>query len=347
MVIKPQEDVVAGVDQPASKQVKPIFIVGVPRSGTTLLVNLIGLHPQLAPIFETRFLRNLLQHCEYTSWYWNTARSRRVLSLLPETLLRSRFTARCAAYKAKIISFHSSRDFSTGRQNGLPFERQIVLYTVDELIEETDRWIGNLLAGPVPEAQVYSQARQLVSTLFSLHCARMDKPHWVNKTPGLLTEIRHLPKLFPDAKCLHILRDGREVALSMLATPWGPKTVVEAARRWKRLLLEGRRRVDGEPLDYRELRYEELISAPQSVLLSVFGFLELNVDLQKILSRIRVYPDSIGKWKTQWARRERKAFADEAGDMLIEMGYEKDYAWVDSTDSASRSAHHPASPSAS
>ncbi|HKY09225.1 MAG TPA: sulfotransferase, partial [Candidatus Binatia bacterium] len=188
--MNPQADVKVAARQPAATRVKPIFIVGVPRSGTTLLVNLIGLHPQLAPIFETRFLRNLLQHCEYASWYWSTARSRRLLSLFGETLLRSRFTARCEAYRAKIISFHSSRDFSNGRRSELPFDRQIVLYTCDELVKETDRWIGNLLSGPVPESQVYGEARKLVGALFSLHSARMDKPYWVNKTPGLLTELR-------------------------------------------------------------------------------------------------------------------------------------------------------------
>ncbi|MGZ8500831.1 MAG: sulfotransferase, partial [Candidatus Binatia bacterium] len=42
---------------------KPGFIVGVPRSGTTLLINLLGQHPLIAPLYETRFLRNLLVLC--------------------------------------------------------------------------------------------------------------------------------------------------------------------------------------------------------------------------------------------------------------------------------------------
>jgi hypothetical protein len=35
----------------------PAFIFGVPRSGTTVLVNLVGSHPLVAPLYKTRFLR--------------------------------------------------------------------------------------------------------------------------------------------------------------------------------------------------------------------------------------------------------------------------------------------------
>jgi hypothetical protein len=179
------------------------------------------MHPQLAPIFETRFLRNLLRHCEYASRHGHDSQTRRFLSVFAGSWFRSRFIARCDAYKAKIISFHAPhRDFSNGRENEVPFDRQLILYTREELVEQTDRWIADLIAGSDSEAAVYSGARELVNILFALHAARMDKPHWVNKTPGLLTELRHLPKLFPDAKCLHIIRDGRDVALSTLSVPW-------------------------------------------------------------------------------------------------------------------------------
>ena len=40
----------------SESSIGPVFIIGVPRSGTTLLVNLLGSHPLLAPIYETRFL---------------------------------------------------------------------------------------------------------------------------------------------------------------------------------------------------------------------------------------------------------------------------------------------------
>jgi hypothetical protein len=314
----------------AATRVKPIFIVGVPRSGTTLLVNLVGMHPQLAPVFETRFLRNLLRHCDYASRHWNRARTPWFGTFIAEHWLRSRFTARCKAYRAKVLSYHTpGRNFSNGRENEVPFDRQLILYTRDELVEETDRWIGRLTSGTASETEVYSGARELVSNLFSRHCARMDKAYWVNKTPGLLTELRHLPKLFPDAKCLHIIRDGRDVAISTVSMTWGPTTVTEAARRWKDLLRAGRKQVDHERLDYMELRYEDLVHTPRNIVRDLFAFLELDTDLEQILSPIKVYPDSVGVWKIKWGRDERKAFADAAGDLLIELGYERDYRWVD------------------
>jgi hypothetical protein len=42
----------------------PTFVVGVGRSGTTLLVNLLGSHRSMAPIYETSFIKNLLSLCE-------------------------------------------------------------------------------------------------------------------------------------------------------------------------------------------------------------------------------------------------------------------------------------------
>ncbi len=313
-----------------SRRVKPIFIAGVPRSGTTLLVNLVGMHPQMAPVFETRFLRNLLRHCDYTGRHWSRARAPWPGAVIPKRWLRSRFAARCQAYRAKVLAHHTPGvDYSNGRRNELPFDRQVILYTREELVEETDRWISRMMAGPSSETEVYDGARELVSHLFSLHAARMDKPHWVNKTPGLLEEIRDLPKLFPDAKCLHIIRDGRDVAASTLAMTWGPTTVTEAARRWKNLFTAGRKQVDRERLDYLELRYEELVHSPRDVVRAPFAFLELEADLDEILSKVNVYPESIGRWKSKWTRHERKAFAGAAGDLLIELGYEKDYAWVD------------------
>jgi hypothetical protein len=109
----------------------------------------------------------------------------------------------------------------------------------------------------------------------------------------------------------------------------GPTTVAEAARRWKDLLKAGRKQVDHERLDYMELRYEELVTEPRDVLRKLFVFLELDTNLEEILSRVKVYADSVGVWMNKWARDERKAFAEAAGDLLIELGYEKDYAWVD------------------
>ena len=314
-----------------SSEDRATFIVGVPRSGTTLLVNLIGMHPQFAPIYETRFVRNLLLHCEEVCWYWGTSLSRRLLFFFAEPWTRSRFAGRCEGYRKKVVAYdeRSADDASTHGRSDIPLGSQGILYTLEDLVRETDRWLDTVAAGPLSEGAVYGSARHYIDTLFSIHCAQMTKPYWINKTPGLLTYLHYLPKLFPYAKFIHILRDGRDVAVSTIATSWGVKTVSEAARRWKNLLLTGRERANPALAPYMEVRYEDLVESPAKVLQDLFDFLDLDGDIDDILSRVQIARASVGNWKTKFSLEERRIFAREAGDLLITLGYEKDAAWVD------------------
>ena len=50
--------------------------------------------------------------------------------------------------------------------------------------------------------------------------------------------------------------------------------------------------------------------------------------MDEILSRFKVYDQRVGAWRSAFSLEDRKIFAKEAGDLLIELGYEKDYAWV-------------------
>ena len=54
-----------------------------------------------------------------------------------------------------------------------------------------------------------------------------------DKTPGYVREMIRIEHVLPEARFIHLIRDGRDVALSVLARDWGPDTVEGAARRWK------------------------------------------------------------------------------------------------------------------
>ena len=312
--------------------VEPAFIVGTPRSGTTLLVNLMGAHPLLAPLYETRFLRNLLELCGSACWFWGNSLSRRCARLLGEYPARSQFLKKCEKFRWKVMVYHALP--ADGRPLKQPYEsfpfggEVCILYKLEELVRETDLWLEELRQGFASCDSVYESARGYVDRLFSIHCARMNKPYWVNKTPGLLTYLDRLPLLYPGAWCIHILRDGRDVAASNLSLQWGPASVRDAGRRWKKLVLQGRRNLDLDRLKYRELRYEDLIESPGQVLRGIFSFLGLSADVDEILSRFKVYDQRVGAWRSAFSLEDRKIFAKEAGDLLIELGYEKDYAWV-------------------
>ncbi|MGH8546852.1 MAG: sulfotransferase, partial [Gammaproteobacteria bacterium] len=224
-----------------SYDIDPIFIVGVGRSGTTMLVNLLGCHPLLSPIYETSFLRNMLLLCEWASWYWGHSLSRSAASVL-FGYPRSRFVEKCKKFQQKGIQFRQIVGSKPGPESKpargkqkyetFPFTGKQLLFPLDALIEESEALSKALQARPLKEEEIYALARSSVDRLFGMHCARATKPYWVNKTPRLLLCLELLPKLYPSAKCIHIVRDGRDVATSFRTLTWGPKDVREAARRW-------------------------------------------------------------------------------------------------------------------
>ena len=157
----------------------------------------------------------------------------------------------------------------------------------------------------------------------------MKKPHWVNKTPGLLTYTDLLAKLYPGSRCIHILRDGRDVAMSNISLGWGPRTVRAAARRWKSLIQRGRQGARSAQLSYTELLYEDLVRSPREALKRITRFLTIEDCLDEILSQFKVSKERTEVWRSRFSQAERRVFAQEAGDLLVELGYETDYSWVE------------------
>ena len=68
----------------------------------------------------------------------------------------------------------------------------------------------------------------------------MGKARWGDKTPRYVESIPFISGLFPDARFVHLVRDGRDVALSYANVPFGPKTVARAASLWAKRVRKGR-----------------------------------------------------------------------------------------------------------
>lgn len=322
-----------------SGSIPPVFVVGVGRSGTTLLANLLGSHPMLSPIYETPFVRNLLLLCEYACWFWGHSLSRKIASTFLDFAVQKRFLTllekyrrKCEEYRREVLSMP---DFDALRAQRIrqtyesfPFKDPMVLFDLDVLITETDRFLKALQEGPLAEDEIFGLARQYLNRLFSMHCERHNKPFWLNKTPRLLLCLNSLSKLYPTAKCIHIVRDGRDVAASNLTLAWGPDTIKAAAARWKGRLV-ARKRFDPKRLAYMEVHYEDLIRSPAEALRRVCRFATLGSEpVDDIVSRFEIYDQSVGRWRAVLSPRDRTVFAKVAGDLLIELGYEKDYSWV-------------------
>jgi len=152
-----------------------------------------------------------------------------------------------------------------------------------------------------------------------------------------------LAELFPESRFVHIVRDGRDVALSLMEVDFGPDSIDEAALRWRRSVRQGRR-VGGllGPGRYLEVRYETLVAEPGDVLPRICSFLDLRFDeamlryfetagsaLRGMNDRQRGHhpnvhsPPTVGirDWRRQMNSAQVAAFEAIAGDALEELGY--------------------------
>ncbi|MEN8239493.1 MAG: sulfotransferase, partial [Actinomycetota bacterium] len=118
-----------------------------------------------------------------------------------------------------------------------------------------------------------------VRAVFDVFAASEGKPLYGDKTPGYVVQIPELADMFPEARFIHLIRDGRNVALSYIERPWGPTTVGEAALYWRSRV--GRGRAAGSALGdtrYLETRYENLVDDPEEEVRRICEFLDLEFE---------------------------------------------------------------------
>jgi Sulfotransferase family len=208
-----------------------------------------------------------------------------------------------------------------------------------------DRW--HLDKGDVEvslrDAEIRSFA-DAIRCVYAAYARSRGKPLYGDKTPVYVMHIPYLAELFEEARFVHIIRDGRDVALSHLSiAEWGPGTIEEAAQEWKSMVGAGRRA--GMALAsgrYVEIKYENLIADPEAALRPVCDSLGLPFDdrmlhyferVDSILDpeyhpqhhqRIALPPTSnLRDWKTQMNADSLVRFEALAGSALDEFGYER------------------------
>lgn len=179
-----------------------------------------------------------------------------------------------------------------------------------------------------------------------LYASRTWGKRWVDATPGYTLMAEDLLCMFPAAKFLHIVRDGRAVVSSMMSsgfdTDWAADFAV-ACRTWVQYALSGLEAAQSHPDRVIDVRYEDLTENPESELGRVFEFLgelpsALCVDFiatQRINSsygnvkeqdiRLPKDPRAAPKrpWRN-WSADRRRTFADIAGAAMAELGYDLD-----------------------
>ena len=270
-------------------------IIGVARSGTTLLRLMLDAHPQLAIPPETGFVG-------------------------PAAAL-----ARGQPRDARDALFELVTGFHTWRHMGVPSEQY------REALRRVEPF----------------DISEGVRAFYRLYASRFGKSRHGDKTPNYTMAVGSVARVLPEAHFIHIIRDGRDVALSVRDLPFSPgTTMTEIAHDWAVRLSRARSQASGVPR-YMEVRFEDLVSDPRSVLDPVCKFIALPFDDAMLeyheragerLGELGLHPgaayhplaltqsppkrDRAGVWRREMSREEREAFEAEAGDLLAELGYD-------------------------
>jgi hypothetical protein len=185
---------------------------------------------------------------------------------------------------------------------------------------------------------------EAIAAIFETYAERQGKPRWGDKTPLYMQQLPLLERLFPDALWVHLVRDGRDAALSFLELPEGfsgktwaqPRTAAQFAARWRTEILSARRLGRRAGSRYLELRYEDLVAEPERELRRICEHGSLPWE-PEMLDHTRVsdaanmpehrnlaQPPTPGlrDWRSQMSRDDALAFEQVAGDVLGSAGYE-------------------------
>nr|QNO45271.1 hypothetical protein GHMBFEBI_00005 [Methanosarcinales archaeon ANME-2c ERB4]QNO46807.1 hypothetical protein FAOAFBCF_00005 [Methanosarcinales archaeon ANME-2c ERB4] len=274
----------------------PIFVVGSPRSGTTLLQRMLRSHPRISsPTGESHFMIPLYRNAKSFGDLRKTENVRNVLQEM----------------------YHKNSNFLETDFHGMRFE------------------VGSLAVELCQKG--CDSIPRIISGLFEKNAHGEGKARWLEKTPYYVLHLPTILEMFPDAQIIHIIRDGRDCALSMFGRKYDFDvfTTYHAAWYWKKYVDKGKQTGPKfEPSVYLEIRYEDLVTDPVTAARGICGFLGENysdsiIQFQKSTDKKSKTPflakpiqaGNVEKWRRLMTPHQIKIFESVAGDTLKRSGY--------------------------
>jgi len=220
---------------------RPIFIIGSGRSGTTLLQRMLGSHSKISsPTGESHFFIQLFRNQHN---FGDLTQAENIQKVLEEMR-------------------RISREFVEEDLHGITFNTTV-------LAEEF-------------EIQGADTIVKIIAALLMKNTIGENKTRWLEKTPYYILHIKTILKMFPNAQFIHIIRDGRDCALSMLGRKYDLKifNTYHAAKIWKQYVDTGQQAKHYLANDaYYEIKYEDLIAAPEKNIKDICRFLGENFEV--------------------------------------------------------------------
>ena len=185
----------------------------------------------------------------------------------------------------------------------------------------------------------YEEIIETYASAFGRRHDRVAARFWVDHCPTSIMYFRRLHLAFPQAKFIHLIRDGRAVAASILPLDWGPNTIVESAQQWTIAIAHGlcAERILPDAR-IRRVTYEDLVVRPAEVLEDLCGFLGLDFRPEMTIPtglKVPVYTENQHKlvgspvdttrrerWRHALTPRQIEIFEALTGDLLPNLGYQ-------------------------
>jgi hypothetical protein len=272
------------------------IVVGTGRSGTTLLVNMLGSHPQLSPLYELEFLTDII------NWF------RKSDKIEPKNILGLLYGW---SWMRGGLPYEDIWDEAYDSKKPR-FGSKFALFNRIELMSAATDFLDCLREMPAEQALA-----RFMNTLADLHCRKDGKRDCILKVPALIRAPEVILPPLPDLKLIHIYRDGRDVWCSAKKFWWGPKTVQSCAEWWNENLRIAdliHREFPGRMLD---IKYEDLLDRPAEIMREIFEFIEVEpVPVSYEISR-----KSVSRYRNEMTVEELDRFAQIAGASLEKRGY--------------------------
>ncbi len=195
-----------------------------------------------------------------------------------------------------------------------------------------------------------------VRCFYRLYAQANGKPRWGDKAPVHTRHLAEIFRLLPEARFVHILRDGRDAALSLRPLWFAPgRDMTSLANQWMADVRAARAAGSALP-HYLEVRYERLVMSPEAELRRICAFLELPFAAEMLRyfdrtpERLREHgerrradgsllvsreqrlrqqaltlqppqPERAGRWRREMTPPETADYERVAGELLAELGY--------------------------
>jgi len=286
------------------------FVIGVARSGTTLLRLMLDAHPEMAIPPETHFIPKLAK----------------AMGELPKSAGEDEMRRRA---HAEITGHRRWPDFGLDAAE------------LDRRFDHTEPF----------------NATNALRAFYALYAEQQGKPRWGDKSPSYVRRIRRVHAVLPESHFIHLIRDGRDVALSQLEVHHGNDEVADAATEWVQGIEKARKVGGGIGDAYMEVRYEDLVDDPKPVLERICARIDLGFDPamldyhrgaeDRLAETVRDMSrgegeaitaeqraeqhknvskppqrDRAGRWRRDMSADQRRAFEAVAGALLSDLGYE-------------------------